>query len=334
MLALVLSTIITQSACRSRTSHGTLPTMLSDDEFWRLSTSLSEPAGVFAHSENLVSNEPRFVHMIRVLRASDGVYIGVGPEQNFSYIARLRPSMAFIVDIRQENRNLQLMYKALFEISTDRADFLSRLFSRERPSGLRSRATVQDLFAAYATAKAPRALRDANVRLVRARLLDVHRLPLTSEDLGWIEHVLDAFHAAGPEIHYSSRSDPNDSPGPSYRALMTAPDLGGHSRSYLASDEDFAFVKTLESTNRIVPIVGDFGGPAAIRKLGDYIRQHEGSVTAFYASNVEVYLNRHKLGTFCGNLATLPYSSRTWFIGSKDMQPFSTKLKSCSPAAR
>ena len=66
-----------------------------------------------------------YVHLARVLRSTGGIYIGVGPEQNFSYIARLGPAMAFIIDIRQRNRNLHLLYKALFEMSTDRAEFLS-----------------------------------------------------------------------------------------------------------------------------------------------------------------------------------------------------------------
>ncbi len=57
------------------------------------------------------------------------VYMGVGPEQNFTYIAATRPAMAFIIDVRRGNLQLHLMYKALFELSTDRADFVSRLFS-------------------------------------------------------------------------------------------------------------------------------------------------------------------------------------------------------------
>ena len=42
----------------------------------------------------------------------------------------------FIVDVRLENRSLHLLYKALFELSTDRADFVSRLFSRGAPADL------------------------------------------------------------------------------------------------------------------------------------------------------------------------------------------------------
>ena len=67
------------------------------------------------------------------------MYLGVGPEQNFTYIVALQPKMAFIFDIRRGNMIEHLMYKALFEISTDRADFLSKLFSRPRPAGLDTR---------------------------------------------------------------------------------------------------------------------------------------------------------------------------------------------------
>ena len=81
-------------------------------------------------SDNFVSNEPKVAENARWLRPAGGVYVGVGPEQNFTYIARLRPSMAFVIDIRRENRNVLLLYKALFEISSTRADFVSALFSR------------------------------------------------------------------------------------------------------------------------------------------------------------------------------------------------------------
>ena len=52
-----------------------------------------------------------------------GVYLGVGPDQNFTYILALQPKIAFIIDIRRQNMLQHLMYKALIEISKDRADF-------------------------------------------------------------------------------------------------------------------------------------------------------------------------------------------------------------------
>ena len=330
---LALSSLVGHIGCESDVQRGTLPTRLSDEEFWRLSTDFSEPAGAFAHSDNLVSNESQFAHTIRVLRPTGGVYIGVGPEQNFSYIARLRPEMAFIIDIRQENRNLHLMYKALFELSADRADFVSRLFSRDRPPRLGSNTSVQELFTEYETVKPAGRLYEANARLVRERLLDTHGFPLSLDDLAWIEHAFHAFYSDGPDIHYG-RLRPNGSPSPSYRLLMTATDIWGQNRSYLATEEDFAVVKDLHARNMIVPLVGDFAGPSAISRVGDYIRQHAGMVSAFYGSNVEVYLNRRQTAAFCGSLAALPYDSRSWFIGSKDMLPFPSKLKTCPPGAR
>jgi hypothetical protein len=329
--ARALLTAVLATACGSDFRPSALPRTLTDEQFWNLSTRLSEPAGAFTHSDNLVSNEMHFVHAIRMLRAEGGVYIGVGPEQNFSYIARVRPEMAFIIDIRQENRSLHLLYKALFELSRDRADFVSRLFSRERPAGIGAGTSAQDLFEAYARAKPDRRLPEANARMIRERLLEAHRFPLASGDLAWMEYALDAYYSDGPEIHYG-RSRPKDTPGPSYRALMTATDTRGLPRSYLASEDAFAFVKDLHARNLIVPVVGDFAGPDAIRRVADYIRQHEAMVNAFYASNVEVYLTREKTRAFCGSLATLPYHSRSWFISNKEVRSFASKLKSCPSA--
>src|SRR5215475_13179370 len=128
----------------------TLPSELSDEEFWKLSSESSEPDGTF-RSDNLLSNELYFQYVIPPLNetAKAGrVYMGVGPEQNFTYIAALKPKMVFIVDIRRGNLDLQLMYKALFELSKDRADFVSRLFSRKEPAGLSPQSTAEEIFAA------------------------------------------------------------------------------------------------------------------------------------------------------------------------------------------
>ena len=310
----------------------TLPARLSDQEFWRLSTGLSEAAGVFRHSDNLVSNEDLYAHTIRLLRPRGGVYIGVGPEQNFSYIARLQPAMAFIVDIREENRNLHLMYKALFETSADRAEFVSRLFSRNRPEGLGAGTDIHELFAAIAAAAPSASLHEATIGLVHERLLERHRFALSPDDIESIDRTFNAFYTDGPGIHYG-RSRPKDTPGPSYHALMTATDARGVARSYLASEDAFAFVKDLHARNLIVPVVGDFAGPDAIRRVGDYVRQQGSLVSAFYSSNVEVYLSKQQMAAFCVNLRALPSESRTWFIRSKDVRPLPSKWASCPPLA-
>src|SRR5262245_48749240 len=115
-----------------------LPPQLNDEEFWRLVTEFSEPGGSFI-SENFVSNERTFQRILPDLadsRSGRGAYVGVGPEQNFTYIVALKPKIAFILDIRRQNLVLHLMYKALIELSADRTEFLSRLFSRPKPADL------------------------------------------------------------------------------------------------------------------------------------------------------------------------------------------------------
>src|ERR1700675_1003568 len=129
-----------------------LPARLGDGEFWRLVSDSSEADGSF-RSDNLLSNELGFQFVVPELARTTKVgrvYMGVGPEQNFTYIAATKPAMAFIVDIRRGNLDLQLMYKALFEMSADRAEFVGRLFARKRPAGLRSSASAAQLFSAFA----------------------------------------------------------------------------------------------------------------------------------------------------------------------------------------
>src|SRR6185295_4010593 len=95
-----------------------VPQRLTDAAFWKLSQDASEPGGYFRAQDitNLTSNELWFQYVIPDLarRAPQGgVYLGVGPEQNYTYIAALRPKMAVIFDIRRGNLDLQLMYKAI-----------------------------------------------------------------------------------------------------------------------------------------------------------------------------------------------------------------------------
>jgi hypothetical protein len=318
--------LLAVAACRS----STLATAMSDAEFWSLSEALSEPAGAFTISDNLVSNEPRFAENARWVQSRGGVYVGVGPEQNFSYIAKLRPVTAFIIDIRRENRNLHLLYKVLFEISSDRADFVSRLFSRPRPPGLHASSSARAIFDGYAAVAASPQARDATAALVRERLLQAHRWPLTDDDVASIDRAFSAFYTDGPEIQFwTNGAVKTDAPGPSYRQLMTMIDLTGQSRSFLADEASFRFVKSLQSRNLIVPVVGDFAGPAAIRRVGAYVREHGDTVRAFYGSNVGVYLTTRQTRAFCANLATLPVASDSSFIESNAVRSIASKLKSC-----
>jgi hypothetical protein len=340
-------------------SDADLPAQLTDQEFWRLTEDLSEPNGTFGQ-DNLVSNEPVFVRLVPNLFAHTrpgGVYLGVGPEQNFTYIAAMRPRMAFIVDIRRGNLHLHLMYKALFELSANRSDFVARLFTKPRQASVSPKSTVTDLMNAYWDAfTEDEVVYAANLQAIQNKLTKTHAFPLSPEDLSGIAAVYRAFYWYGPSMtSLATLSQVGQAPPPpgrllapplSYREIAVQADAQGNGLGYLASEDRFTFLKELHRRNLVVPVVGDFSGPKALRSVGAYIRERGATVTAFYLSNVEGYLQA--AGTwpkFCANVATMPLDDASVFIrptGSRRLfsrplaagiVPMAAEVKTCGTPA-
>jgi hypothetical protein len=307
------------AGCDKRES--TIPERLDDATFWAMVNDMSEPGGYF-HSDNFVSNELGFQYVIDEVLASvgtGGVYVGVGPDQNFTYVAAVRPQIAFIVDIRRQNMLQHLMYKALIEMSSDRADFLSLLFSRNwsiaPPPGL----DAESLFTMLADLPRDSVQFQANFAAIFTRLTKDHGFTLDIEDSTSLQYVYNAFFSAGTALTYSSNSIRGFSRGmPSYRMLMTATDADGLNRSYLGSDAAFAALKDLQQRNLIVPLTGDFAGPRALRAVGEWVRQHQATIDVFYVSNVEQYLFQQTDAwrQFYANVTTMPRHHRSLFIRS------------------
>ena len=293
-----------------------LPIRLSDQEFWKLVTDFSERGGSFL-SDNFVSNERSFQHALTELardRESAGAYLGVGPEQNFTYIVALKPRIAFIFDIRRQNMIQHLMYKALFELSADRAEFLSRLFSRAKPDNLDPGADISELFRAFAEVSPETDLFHANLRAIKDSLVDDHGFTLTVDDETSLEYVFSAFFIGGPNLAYSRTFPPGIMP--SFQELMTEVDENGTHRSFMATEDTYQSMRQFELNNLLVPLVGDFAGPTAIRSVGDYLKERGTWVTAFYVSNVEQYLFRDPEAwkNFYSSVATLPLRPGSVFI--------------------
>jgi hypothetical protein len=324
VVALLIWLVANFAATAPGPSAWSAPARLGDPEFWKMASSFSEPDGTF-HSENLVSNELGFQSLIPLLQKAvvqGRAYVGVGSEQNFSYIAASRPAVAFIVDIRRGNFDLHLLYKAIFELSSDRADFVSRLFSRKRPAGLTAQSTPNTIFAAYARVPASEDLYTRNLAAIERHLTSTHGFPLTRDDRRGIEYVYNAWYTAGPDIHYELNTGGfggRRGPGgfPSYADLMTTPDSTGRNRSFLADEATFRVVQDLETRNLVVPVVGNFAGPKALRSVASYLRRSGVTVSAFYVSNVEQYLRQDGLwGRFCANVSALPVDGTSVFIRS------------------
>jgi hypothetical protein len=307
----------------SRAVTEALPQRLDDRNFWALVTEFSEPGGTF-RSDNLVSNETVFQHVIpalqeRIVPAS--AYIGVGPDQNFTYIAALKPKIAFIVDIRRQNMMLHLMYKAIVEMSPTRAEFLSRLFSRPVPARNSAIDSPDALLAAFQAEEPDPVAFERNRAEIYAHLQRRHGFTLSRQDLGGIDYVFRAFYSAGPELRYSFGRGSGWQPFPTYRDLMVADDGRAVQRSYLANEELYGVLRDMHERNLIVPLVGDFAGPKALRSVARYLDLHHATVSVFYTSNVEQYLFPGRginaadaWQRFYDNVGALPITGNSTFI--------------------
>ena len=314
-VSLVLAALIVFGSLTSASRAAeTLPTELTDAAYWKLISDFSEPDGYF-QLEIVTSNEMTYQNplpeLTKTARAG-GVYLGVGPEQNFTYIAAMKPKIAFIVDIRRDMMLEHLMYKAVFEMSADRADFISNLFSRKRPTDLAADAPVDVMFRAFVSGPADLKLADENLRAIMTRLKTTHHFPLDQGDEIRIRSIYLTFVEEGVATFRSSFGSPG------YWSLMTRTDGSGKNWSYLVSKENYDRVRAMHQKNLIVPLVGDFAGPKTIQAVGKYVRDHEGLVNVFYVSNVEDYIS-DRWSTWLKNVASLPTDKSSmlmrWRIG-------------------
>ena len=288
-----------------------VPRELTDETFRKMIVEFSEPGGDFMF-ENYLSNERSYQDpipsLVETARDRGGVYLGVGPEQNFTYIAAIRPAMAFIIDIRRQNMLELLMYKALFQMASNRAEFVSMLFSRQPANALAESATARELFVAFRAARPEQAFFEKNLQRIKAHLA------LNREDEKTVEQVYRVFFSIGPDLSYDSTNSYAPA-GPTYADLMNFTDARRRNWSYLSSEENFRFVKEMQRKNLIVPLVGDFAGPKAIRSVAQYLKDHDTKVNTFYLSNVEMYiLASPQWRSFCMNVASLPVDRSSVFI--------------------
>jgi hypothetical protein len=288
--------------------------LVRDEEVGPLIARLSENPGDFP-SDNYVTNETSLLHVAPVLRdprLKGRAYVGVGPDQNFTYLALLEPAVAYIVDIRRGNMLELMMFRGCFEASKTRAEFLSALLARRPNAG--------ELLESFQRAEPVRALRDEGVARTLA-LLDRLHVVRVKGDEDAVARIHDAFFTRGLDLAYTMKNS-----GRKYPTLaenFAARDPSGAPATFLASDESYARVRRLVLDNRVLPVVGDFGGKHALKSVADDMRARGLLLAAFYTSNVEQYLfESHTYGNFVESVAAMPRDDasllvRVWFDQGK-----------------
>lgn len=307
-------------AARPRPATADAAPRLSDAAFAATVERLSEPSGYF-DTDNLISNESSYLHVVPRLRAlgtRGGAYIGVGPDQNYSYIAAIRPRVAYLVDVRRDNLLQHLMFRSLLARSDSRLEYLCQWLGRRCPADLSAwRERPVDALARYLD-DAPRDA--ALVRRVQASLLADARatgIALSAADLATIRRFHDAFAGDGLALRFTSHGRSPQAFYPTLRDLVVARDAEGHQRSYLASDDDWRFLKALHAANRVIPVVGNLAGSRALPGIARELRAAGEVVSGFYTSNVEYYLwGDGSFDAFARNVAALPRDARSVIIRS------------------
>jgi hypothetical protein len=318
VLTLILLLASINTLAQTTAPQAKQPESLSAKDFSRLVNELSEEGGYF-RSDNFTSNETSYLTIVdkmRQLGATGGAYIGVGPEQNFTYIAKIRPKIAFIIDIRRQAIIQHLMYKAIFHLSPNRVQFMSRLFSKPLPKEKvpAADAPLNDLLSFFAALPGEDKTYEANLATIRKTIQEEFQFPLNAEDQKSLEYVYKSFRDDGLEISY--RVD-NSWGGyfPTFKEIIAETDLNGKQGNFLATVDDYDFVRGMHKKNLIIPVVGDFGGKKAIAAIGDYLKKNIFTVTAFYTSNVEQYLfGNGVFEAFANNVKKLPLTDKSLFI--------------------
>jgi hypothetical protein len=293
---------------------------LSDSAFATLVARISEPGGYF-DSDNLISNESSYLHVLGAMRrigVNGGAYIGVGPDQNFSYMAHVRPRIAFMIDIRRDNLLQHLLFKALFEMSRNRVEYLALLTGRAVPNDITkwNRRTITDIVD-FIDKSAPDPDQFETTRGVVRTKVRRYGVQVTPGELETIGRIQQAFFDSGLDLKFTSLGRAPREYYPNLRKLLLERDLTGKQLNYLASEDDFQFLKALEARNLVIPVVGNLAGPHALREIGRVLSERGEKLSVLYVSNVEFYLMREgSFDAFAASVRTLPYNAHSVMIRS------------------
>lgn len=274
---------------------------------------------------NFVSNELLQNEVAARMNSKGGAYIGVGPYQNYTFIARTQPTVAIIIDIRRNNILQHLLMKALMAESSSREEFLTKLLMR-RPAAhsLAGQPTDELLDALEHQEQLTRIEVQQRIHDVCEKIEREFGFRLNAEDKMVIENYWTAFQNCGFNLRYDGCGDGWDEiktgshrPDPTWRDIIL---VGGPAANFhwLANEANFQTIKRMHAEGRIIPVQGDFSGEKTFRRVGVLLRARHLTVSYFYTSNVELWLHKERtsgaLARFYENVARLPVDEKSQMI--------------------
>ncbi len=285
---------------------------ITPDVFSSLIQKMSVSDGYYRY-DNWITNERNYLNIIEPLKKNDikgGAYVGVGPEQNFTFIETVKPDIAFIIDIRQQMTMQHLVYKTLFELAETRAKFFSLLFSKpilanNKPDNNADINEIVDFF--YGISSDRKMLKKTTSKIM-VLIENKFKVNLSKNDRKYIIRIMKSFCDDSLNITF----DMNTKGYVCLAEILKSVDKKEEQLNFFNSEEKYSFIRNMQLENRIIPIRGDFAGAKALKSISDYLKKNNLFISAFYVSSVELWLFKaNKFKPWVENIASLPINNKS-----------------------
>ena len=134
--------------------------------------------------------------------------------------------------------------------------------------------TAYPILQAVYTRPVDKAIHDQTLKQMEEHLTKTHGFPMPTDQFRRLASIYEMFYGYGPGITYQNSNRGNAYP--TYWDMQVTDDGQGRNHAYLQTDAAFQAIKRMYEANLIVPVIGNFGGPKAIRAVGAWARAHGG----------------------------------------------------------
>lgn len=237
---------------------------------------VGELAQVYSRWE--APNEINYLDSLNEISTRGGVYLGVATEPvNFTYIAKVRPELAVLVDINPAVSRIHLPLKgALMEIAETRLEFLSYVLGRPLAGqAIPQFKTPQDYYNFFAKTPESKSFREQIWQRISHRLdpevrSEAYQIWMDNFGIEADKGQTAADALLGKYLYWN----------------MGVTDQAGRHTAWLASEKDYSYIRDLWLAGRIKGVTGDLSG-GVMRNLAGLVEKIDQEISCMYISNCE-----------------------------------------------